>query len=160
MIDNQNRNINQRQFLQNGQLLFWLYDVHLLAQQIDSHGIWDEVLAVAVDNCARLALTESLLLASHWFGTIVPDKVEQLSCFEPTGEEVDLYNITHSQQTSQMKWHRMRLAGLDNREKLTYWLRRLFPDRREMDLYHPELQRWPYGAALLGRLFLTYTKNK
>ncbi|MCI0645024.1 MAG: nucleotidyltransferase family protein [Chloroflexi bacterium] len=145
--------------------LIWLYDIHLLAQEIERLQAWPAVLARSQEWQARLALLVALELSDEWWGTPSAAEVKDLSHYPPTKEEwrvfeVALYTRSHGRRQTWLRWHLFQLRNLNNRQRLAYLLNKALPNRLEIDRNYPRLLSWPYPLALLGRLFLMFVSKK
>jgi hypothetical protein len=139
--------------------LIWLYDVKLLAGNIEGEAGWQDVLAVSQQYSARLALLDTFTLAQAWFGTPIPAAVANLTNFPPSALERKLHGVSGSGRSSRFKRHFLRLSGLSGREQLRYVGNRLFPDRHELAAAYPQLSHWPLPLAYLARPFLSFRRK-
>jgi hypothetical protein len=143
--------------------LLWLYDIYLLAQQLNDED-WREALRLSVLWQARIPLKRSLELCAEWFGADFPVEICDLTHFPPQEQEVDLYHLAvytadNNRLASWWRWHLFQLRYLNWRQRSQYIKLRLWPDRRELDVHYPQLKKWPYPAAYLARLVLIFWKK-
>lgn len=140
--------------------LIWLYDVDLLARQIQGEAGWHAVLASSQRLEARLALLDTLSLAQAWFGSPIPAAVADLNHYPPSALERQLHDFPLSDPSRRFKLHSLRLSGLSGREKLRYISDRLFPDRRDLVGSYPQLGSVPLPLAYLARLYLSFRRKR
>jgi hypothetical protein len=145
--------------------LIWLYDIHLLAQRIESQGLWYETVALSQQWQARLALNNCLQLAHQWFGTPYPDEVSNLAYKPADLEEMQLYNLVmfqleHGQREGWLRKHLFQLNHLKGWNKYYYLKSRLFPTRQEIEANYPRLRLWPGPLVHLGRFAMMFVTKK
>jgi hypothetical protein len=145
--------------------LIWLYDVHLLAQQIENRGLWYEVIALSQDWQARLALQQCLQLAHHWFKTPYPDDLNDPDYKPASLEELEMFNLAmyqleHGRREGWLKKHLFQLYRLKGRNKFRYLKSRLFPTRQEIEANYPRLRLWPGPLVHIGRLAMMIVSKK
>ncbi len=136
--------------------LIWLYDIHLLAQQIEGLGLWSETVALSQKWQARLALKHCLELSQHWFGTTLPDTVFDDAYYPANLAEIELFNmvmfqLAHGQRQGWLRKHYFQLSRLKGRNKIHYLSSHLFPSRQEIVANYPGLREWPGPLLHIGR---------
>lgn len=145
--------------------LIWLYDIHLLAAQIERHGLWQETVALSQQWQARLALKTSLELSRHWFRTPYPAIVSDLD-YEPADlDEMEMFNLVafqleHGQRERWLKKHLFQIKRLKGRDRYRYLKSHLFPSRQEIEANYPGLREWPGPLVHLGRLAMMFVTKK
>ncbi len=138
--------------------LIWLYDIHLLAQQLKTAD-WPQVLEISQQWQARIALVDALQLAQQWFATPYPDIVTDLGQFPPTAQEQKIrdlafYRIEYGPQFARLQRHWHQWGQLGRRERLQMAYYRLFPAREAIHIGYPQWRGWPLPLIYLARFFL------
>jgi hypothetical protein len=144
--------------------LIWLYDIHLLARRIESHGLWYEVITLSQAWQARLALKNCLQLAHEWFESPFPEEVADLNYKPATVDEMQMFNLAifqleHGQRHGWLRKHLFQLERLKGWDKYRYLKSRLLPTRQEIVANYPRLHLWPGPFVHLGR-FVMMLKSK
>ncbi|MFZ0548141.1 MAG: nucleotidyltransferase family protein [Candidatus Promineifilaceae bacterium] len=139
--------------------LIWLYDIHLLAEQIERMGLWREAIALSQEWQARLALKYCLEMAQDWFQTPFPERVRDLGDKPAALEEVQLFNLVMFELENgpgevKVRKHLFQLMGLKGWDRFRYLKSRLFPTRQEIESFYPQLKGLPGPLVYLGRFAL------
>ncbi len=132
--------------------LVWIYDIVLLARQLQRPEQWEELKERSVTWMARLAVEDSLKMAQFWSGFQLPDGFDDFSSWpQPTAEEALVWSDS-------IKGHWMRVllkkclsspSGLLKMARSLFHL--LFPP--------PDIMRYCYPASPRWLLPISYVKR-
>lgn len=142
--------------------LIWLYDVHLLSQQL-TETEWQESVHTSHGWQARFALAQVLPLTQKWFGTTYPSFITDLTDSPPTEQETKIqelanYRLLYDPQTALFQRDLQQLENLSPQERLIFLYRRLFPSHEALRLGYPQWRHWPLPLAYSARLLLFFRR--
>ncbi len=134
--------------------LLWIYDIALLARQLQVPNDWQALQERSVTWRARLALEHCLKMAQAWFGLQLPDKFNDFSMWPPpTEDEIAVCStaLRHHWVAVLLKRCVSRPSGL--LKILPSLFRLLFPDPKIVRYCYPPSRDWLLPLSYVRRWY-------